>query len=197
VDFNEKNYCDFLFHLCAPLFKLRTPPLFYFCLDSHVIFPHLGSSCALREQFWGLPVLWFSCRTSLCLGPHCSQDRFGFVFLPLSTVRDLSSSRSCFDFFVHTWIHRLQASLSLLFDFLFFSRACRALPGLVPSLICSFVPGLCAAFLGAIFFLASRERRAKFSSGLHAARVHRFSGRSRLFHFDFLCICVTQFCGNY
>jgi hypothetical protein len=99
VDFNEKNYCDFLFHLCAPLFKLRTPLLFYFCLDSHVIFPHLGSSCALREQFCGLPVLWFSCRTSLCLGPHCSQDRFGFVFLPLSTVRDLSSSRSCFDFF--------------------------------------------------------------------------------------------------
>jgi hypothetical protein len=98
-------------------------------------------------------------------------------------------------FFVHTWIHRLQASLSLLFDFLFFSRACRALPRLVPSLICSFVPGLCAAFLGAIFFLASRERRAEFS-GLHAARVLRFSGRSRLFHFDFLCICVTQFCGN-
>jgi hypothetical protein len=110
-----------------------------------------------------------------CLGPHCSQNRFGFVFLPLSTVRDLSSSRSCFN--------------------LFGPHLDPSPPGPVSSLICSFVRGLCTAFLGAIFLLASRERRAKFS-GSHAARVLRFSGRSRLFHFDFLCDCVTQFCGN-
>jgi hypothetical protein len=66
-----------------------------------------------------------------CLGPHCSQDRFGFVFLPLSTVRDLFSSRSYFNFFGPHLRSIASRPLSVLFDFMFFSRACRALPGLV------------------------------------------------------------------
>jgi hypothetical protein len=139
---------DFSFHLCAPLFKLRTPPLFCFCLDSHVIFSHLGSSIHMWFflilarpvhfvsssagcQFFGFPAAPVSPVFVSCLGPHCSQDRFGFVFLPLSTVRDLFSSRSYFNFFGPHLRSIASRPLSVLFDFMFFSRACRALPGLV------------------------------------------------------------------
>jgi hypothetical protein len=59
---------------------------------------HFVSSSA-GCQFSGFLVAPVSPVSVSCLSPHCSQDRFGFVFLPLSTVRDLSRSRSCFDFF--------------------------------------------------------------------------------------------------
>jgi hypothetical protein len=110
---------DFSFHLCAPLFKLRTPPLFCFCLDSHVIFfsswlvhshvifSHLGSSCALREQFCRLPVLWFSCRTSLPFSFHASvltaaKIVLGLCFCHSAPCVTCSAAGAISIFLVHT-----------------------------------------------------------------------------------------------
>jgi hypothetical protein len=139
---------------------------------------HFVSSSA-GCQFFGFPAAPVSPVFVSCLGPHCSQDRFGFVFLPLSTVRDLFSSRSYFNFF-GPHLRSIASSLCPL-----------RFHVLLPRVQSTAWPrrDMCAAFLGAIFFLVSRERRAKFSSGSHAARVLRLSGRSRLFHFDFLCVC--------
>jgi hypothetical protein len=195
---------DFSFHLCAPLFKLRTPPLFCFCLDSHVIFSHLGSSI----HMWFFLIL---ARPVHFVSSSAGCQFFGFPAAPVSRFRFMPRSslqprsfwvcvfatqhrawlvqqQELFQFFWSTpEIHRLQASLCPL-----------RFHVLLPRVQSTAWPrrDMCAAFLGAIFFLVSRERRAKFSSGSHAARVLRLSGRSRLFHFDFLCVCDIWFCGN-